>query len=132
MHENRPKPTYNSARIFNSLAGHWLKLTAADDDVCAVAALDERAKQLAVVLVNYRPRFATTRHVRLSIDHLPAEFKGGRWKEFRIDSNQSNIFTDASHCELEPTASGMIGRDELTQDLTLLPNTVALFRIATH
>jgi hypothetical protein len=37
MQGNRPKPTFNMARIFNSLSGEWVKISGGDDDVCAVA-----------------------------------------------------------------------------------------------
>ena len=33
MQDNRPKPTFNMARIFNSLSGEWVKISGGDDDV---------------------------------------------------------------------------------------------------
>jgi hypothetical protein len=130
MQENRPKPTYNAARIFNSLAGAWLQVAGGDDDVCALAALDERAHRLAIVLVNYRSRFAASRNVQLAIDHIPAGFRQGTWKEFRVDAAHSNIFNDRSHCELEQTSSGNIQNESWTQEFELLPNSVVLLELA--
>jgi hypothetical protein len=129
MQDNRPKPTYNAARIFNSLRGHWLKLTGGDDDMAAVAALGEQDQRLAIVLVNYRFRFATTRSLQLTVDHLPASFRKGTWKETRVDAAHSNLFNDASHCELEATSSGVLQADVFNHELRLLPNSVVLIEL---
>ena len=129
MQGNRPKPVYNMARIFNSLRGHWLKVSGGDDDVCAVAAMDESQNRLAIVLVNYRFRFPVRRQVKLTIDHLPAALVGGKWREWTIDPQHSNIFTDASHCELEMTASGGVAKGPFVYDKALLPNSVTLVEL---
>jgi hypothetical protein len=106
MQDNRPKPTYNMARIFNSLRGNWVSLSGGSDDVCAVAAMDEDQRRLQVVLVNFRFRHATGRQVKLNIDKLPGSFADGGWREWIIDSQHSNVFANADRCELEMTASG--------------------------
>jgi hypothetical protein len=130
MAENRPKPTYNMARVFNSLRGQWVKVSGGDDDVCAVAALDESQKRLAIVLVNYRSRFPVCRKVEIRIDRLPAGFAGGDWRESVIDSLHSNVFTDADHCELEMTASGKFAPGRaFMHEREMLPNSVVLLEI---
>jgi hypothetical protein len=129
MQGNRPKPTYNAARVFNSLGGHWLKVNGGDDDICAVAALDDGHQRLSVILVNYRFRFATSRKVKLAIGSLPAQFQHGRWTEFRIDSAHSNLFTDANHCELQAVDSGPVNSDELIHKFPLLPNSIVLLQL---
>ena len=108
MQDNRPKPTYNMARIFNSLHGEWVKVSGGDDDVCAVAAWDSEQNRLAIVLVNFRYRFSARRHVHLDASKLPASLAGGKWQESVIDSLHSNVFTDPSRCELEISNHGDI------------------------
>ena len=55
------------------------KISGGGDDVCAVAALDSKRGRLAVVLVNFRSRYAVGRHVRLETGDLPPSFAGGTW-----------------------------------------------------
>ena len=129
MEGNRPKPVYNMARIFNSLRGHWLKVTGGDDDVCAVAALDADQGRLAIVLVNYRFRHPVRRRVQIRVDDLPANLAGGQWREWVIDPLHSNIFTDSSRCELETTASGKIEKRPFVYDQTMLANSVVLLEL---
>ena len=83
-------------------------MSGGDDDVCAWPPWMRTQNRLAIVLVNYRFRFAVRRHVQLKIDKLPPSLAGGQWRESTIDPLHSNVFTDASHCELEMTASGML------------------------
>jgi hypothetical protein len=133
MTENRPKPTYNMARGFNSLGGKWVKVSGADDDVCAVAALDESQKRLSIAVVNYRFRFPVKRAVAIRVDRLPPGFNGGEWRESIIDAEHSNVFTDASHCELEMTASGRIVPGwEFMHEREMLANSVMLLEIASN
>lgn len=129
MAENRPKPTFNMARIFNSLSGQWVKVDGGDDDVCAVAGWDAERGRLAIVLVNYRDRYAVRRHVHLTSDKLPASLARGTWQEYTIDTVHSNVFTDANRCELERTRGGAIEKQTFTYDGNLLPNTVVMLEL---
>ncbi len=129
MQENRPKPTFNMARIFNSLSGQWVKVNGGDDDICAVAALDSSQDRLAIVLVNFRYRYPVRRHVHLQIDGLPAFLADGTWQEQTIDSLHSNVFTDANRCELETTNSGTINDAAFTYDRELLANSIVLLEL---
>ncbi|MEX2169657.1 MAG: hypothetical protein WD851_10120 [Pirellulales bacterium] len=129
MEGNRPKPTYNMARIFNSLRGNWIKVNGGDEDICAVAALDATRGRLAIVLVNYRWRHAVRRDVQLRIDDLPSELVGGQWREWVIDPLHSNVFTDASRCELEMTASGNVESNDFSYDRPMMANSVVLLEL---
>jgi hypothetical protein len=129
MAENRPKAVFNMARVFNSLSGHWLNVDGADDDICAVAAWDAQQSRLAIVIVNYRDRFAIRRRVHLEIASLPASVSGGRWQEHTIDSLHSNIFTDTTRCELELTDRGEIQGNTFTFDREMSPNSVVLVEV---
>jgi hypothetical protein len=132
MQNNRPKPVYNMARVFNSLRGHWLKISPGDDDVCAVAAMDNDQKRLAIVVVNHRSRFAVRREVRVKIDNLPPALASRQWREWTIDSQHSNIFHDANHCELEKTASGKIRQSPFVFERRLLPNSVLMLELTSN
>ena len=132
MAENRPKPTFNMARIFNSLSGQWVKVDGGDDDVCAVGGWDAGRGRLAIVLVNYRDRYAIRRQVHLTIDKLPASLAGGTWREFTIDPLHSNAFTDASRCELEQTGGGSIDQHTFSYDRELLPNSVVMLELVVN
>jgi hypothetical protein len=129
MAGNRPKATYNMARMFNSLSGHWLQVRGGDDDVCAVAALDSTRGRLAVVLVNHRSRHAVRRRVEITIGKLPASLAGGQWREWLVDPLHSNVFTDAAACELQPSDRGAIGGAVFTCEQTLLPHSVAMVEL---
>ena len=129
MAGNRPKPVYNMARVFNSLRGHWLRTTGTDDDVCAVAALDDDHRRLAVVVVNFRSRFPVVRQVQLKISNLPSTLHDSKWRVSTIDSNHSNLFTDVRRCELETAASGDVAGNPFVVDRTLLPNSITLFEL---
>lgn len=132
MQGNRPKPTYNMARVFNSLRGNWLKVSGGDDDVCAVAAMDHDQKRLAIVLVNYRSRFSVRRQVRVRVDHLPSALANGQWRESKIDPQHSNIFTDASRCELEIANRGKLTESAFVIDRVVLPNSVVLVELTAN
>lgn len=130
MAENRPKPTYNMARIFNSLRGQWVQVSGGDDDVCAVAAMDEAANRLSIVLVNYRFRFPVRRQVQIKIDKLPPALAGGEWRAWVIDPLHSNVFTDANHCELEMTASGKVDQTAtFVHKQEMLANSVVMLEL---
>ena len=106
MKDNVPKPTYHMARIFNQLSGRWLNVGGSDEDVCAVAAWDEKKARLAVVMVNFRYRHALRRNVRVSIESLPNSLKSSRWQEWTVDATHSNVWNNRDKAELEKTRSG--------------------------
>ena len=129
MQDNRPKPSYHMARMFNGLSGEWLTLQGADGEVCGVAAWDAKAGRLAVVLVNFNYRHAFPRHVQLSLDHLPTTLKGGTYREWTIDATHSNVFNDRDHAELEQTRTGAIASDTFAYTATLQANSVTLLEL---
>ena len=129
MQGNRPKPTFNMARIFNSLSGEWVKVNGGDDDICAMAALDSDRRRLQVVLVNFRYRYPVRRHVHLRIDGLPNSLASGTWEERTVDSLHSNVFTDQNRCELEITNDGNFNRKSFAYDRDLLANSIVLLEL---
>ena len=129
MQDNRPKPTFNMARIFNSLSGEWVKISGGDDDICAVAALDSKQGRLAVVLVNFRYRYSLGRHVHLETTNLPASFAGGSWRESVVDPLHSNVFTDQNRCDLEISNRGSIERDRFAYDRDMMANSIVLLEL---
>jgi len=78
---------------------------------------------------NHRFRFPVRRQVQLRIDNLPPALAGGEWREWLIDPQHSNVFTDASRCELEMTASGKIEDGAFVYDRALLANSVVLLEL---
>jgi hypothetical protein len=131
MQNNRPKPTFNMARIFNSLSGEWVRITGANDDICAVAALDAKQGRLAIVLVNFRYRYAVGRRVHMETANLPSSFVGGSWQESVVDSLHSNVFTDPNQCELEISKSGSIDKERFTFDRDMMANSIVLLELKT-
>ncbi len=129
MKDNVPKASYNVAKIFNGLRGNWLPVTGADDDVSAVAAWDAKEGRLAVVLVNFRDRYALRRQVQLRLNPLPAALEGGRWQESVVDATHSNVWNDQNKAELTVTSSGEINGNAFTWDQTLPPNSVTLIEL---
>jgi hypothetical protein len=129
MESNRPKPTYNVARMFNTLRGNWVGVSGGSDDVCAVGAFDDRANRLAVILVNFRFRHPSRRQVRLRIGDLPAGFANGKWREWTVDSNHSNAFSDANRCDLEMTDSGETGTGAFEYSKSMLANSVVMLEL---
>ena len=129
MQGNRPKATFNMARIFNSLRGEWVKVSGGNDDVCAVAAMDSDQGRLAVVLVNFRYRYPVRRHVHLEAGKLPPAFAGGNWQESVVDSLHCNVFTDVSRCELETSSSGSIEKERFVYDRDLMANSIVLLEL---
>jgi hypothetical protein len=129
MQNNRPKPTFNMARIFNSLRGEWVKITGGNDDICAVAALDSKHGRLAVVLVNFRYRYPVGRRMHLETANLPSSFVGGSWQESVVDSLHSNVFTDPSRCELEICNRGSVEKEGFTYDRDMMANSIVLLEL---
>jgi hypothetical protein len=129
MESNRPKPTYNVARMFNTLRGKWVGVSGGTDDIGAIAAFDDRTNRLAVIVVNFRFRHASRRHVRLNISNLPPKLANGEWQEWTVDSNHSNVFIDANRCELEMTGSGETGNSAFKYNKSMLANSVVMLEL---
>ncbi|MBI4579957.1 MAG: hypothetical protein HY718_09665 [Planctomycetes bacterium] len=129
MPNNVPKPAYHMARMFNGLAGRWLTVKGGDDDVCGVAAWDERAGRLAAVLVNFRYRYSLRRHVRVEIGHLPKVLAGGEYAVWTVDAARSNVWNDRQRAELERTDAGPVTGGTFAFDCTLGPNSVTLLEL---
>jgi hypothetical protein len=126
MGNNVPKASYNMAKIFNGLSGRWVGLHGTDADISGLACWDEERGRLAVVLVNFRDRYALRRHVSLTLKALPAKLGGGRWEEWTIDATHSNVWNDQGKAELAKTRSGEILTDHFQTDTTLMANSVTL------
>jgi hypothetical protein len=129
MQENRPKASYNVAKIFNGLRGNWLPVTGTDDDVSAVAAWDVQQGRLAVVLVNFRDRYALPRFVQLRVISMPAVLTGGRWQQSVVDATHSNAWHDPTKAELTVTDHAKIIGQGFTWQRTLAPNSVTLIEL---
>ena len=129
MKDNLPKASYNVAKIFNGLRGNWLPVTGTDDDVSAVAAWDAKQGRLAVVLVNFRDRYALRRSVQLRLDPLPSALKGGRWQESAVDATHANAWHDHTKPELTITRTGELSGKSLMLEATLAANSVALIEL---
>ena len=129
MKDNTPKASYNMAKIFNHLRGHWLPVTGTDDDVSAVAAWDAQQARLAIVLVNFRDRYALCRPVQLRLNPLPDALQGGRWQESVVDATHSNVWNDQNKAELAVTRSGEISGNAFAWEGTLLANSITLIEL---
>lgn len=140
MQGNTPKASYNVAKVFNALSGQWLALgtniatpaTLAgkfDGDVSGVAAWDAQRKRLAVVLVNFRDRYAMARPVQLQISALPQELSDGTWNEWTIDATHSNVWHDRNKAELAKTQSGSMNAKAFNWSKMLPPNSVHLIEL---
>ena len=129
MKDNTPKAAYNVSKIFNNLRGDWLPVTGTDDDVSAVAAWDAQQSRLAVVLVNFRDRYALRRPVLFHINELPAALKAGRWQESVVDATHSNVWNDQNKAELTVTRTGELSGQGFTLEATLAANSVTLIEL---
>jgi xylan 1,4-beta-xylosidase len=130
MKDNLPKASYNVAKIFNHLRGNWLPVTGTDDDVSAFAAWDSKQGRLAIVLVNFRDRYALRRPVQLQLSRLPSALRGGRWQESVVDATHSNAWNDPTKAELTVTRTGEIGAKVFTWDKILPPNSVTQIELS--
>jgi hypothetical protein len=128
MQGNVPKPSYNVAKIFNGLTGNWLSLSGGDGDVSGVACWDEQRGRLAIVLVNFRDRYALARNVRVQMDRLPPRLKNGTWAEWTIDATHSNIFHDRGKAELAKTGAGQVA-SKFAWSKTLGANSITLVEL---
>ncbi|MEY2407486.1 MAG: xylan 1,4-beta-xylosidase [Verrucomicrobiota bacterium] len=126
MKDNVPKASYNVARIFNGLTGRWIALGGTDGDVSGVASWDASRGRLAVVLVNFRDRYALRRPVRLQIDELPAALRNGAWQEWTVDATHGNVWHDLARAELTKTRTGTVSDEKFAWEKMLEANSVTL------
>ena len=129
MQNNTPKSAYNIAKIFNNLTGEWIEVTGGDEDISSVAAWDKQSGRLAIVLVNFRDRFAMRRKTRVSLANLPSALKGGQWREWLVDATHCNVWNDASQAELKSNQSGKLEGNGFVFERTLPPNSVTLVEL---
>jgi len=129
MAGNVPKAAYNMAKVFNGLSGRYLALAGGDDDVCGLAAWDAGRGRLAVVLVNFRDRYALRRKVRLTVAALPDSLQDGAWRRYVIDAAHSNVWHSRDRAELEQTASGRLSGPRAQFDLVLEAHSITLIEL---
>ncbi len=129
MKDNVPKASYNVAKIFNGLSGNWISVTGTDSDVSGVAAWDAGRGRLAIVLVNFRDRYALQRFVRLQIEELPPALRDGSWQEWAIDATHSNVWDDHTKAELQRTENGRVSRSNFKWEKALRANSVTLLEL---
>ena len=144
MQGNVPKASYNVAKVFNGLSGNWIwigttnvggtsstspRSTSMDGDISAVGTWDTDRARLAIVLVNFRDRYALRRPVRLQINDLPAALRDATWQEWTIDATHSNVWHDRSKAELTKTQAGNVSGASLTIEKNLAPNSVTLIEL---
>jgi len=129
MQGNTPKASYNVAKVFNGLSGNWISLTGTDGDVSGVAAWDEQRSRLAIVLVNFRDRYALRRPVRLQINGLPSVLRDGAWQEWTIDATHSNVWNNQGKAELRKTETGSVEGNNFVWEKTLGANSVTLIEL---
>jgi hypothetical protein len=129
MKDNVPKASYNVMKIFNGLSGDWVSLKGTDGDVSGVAAWDADRGRLAIVLVNFRDRYAVRRHVGVQVNEVPATLRGGEWREWTVDATHSNVWHEQGKAELARTATGTIEGQQLKWERTLAANSVTLLEL---
>jgi hypothetical protein len=129
MQNNTPKAAYNVLKMFNSLSGQWVPVQGGDDDVSAVACVDLKKGRLAVILVNFRDRYALQRRAELRIDSLPRMWRGSLWRELRMDATHANVWHDAARAELEAAAAGTLKGSTFAWSGELPANSVVLIEI---
>jgi xylan 1,4-beta-xylosidase len=129
MKDNVPKASYNVAKIFNGLSGNWIALSGGDRDVSGVAAWDADRVRLAIVLVNFRDRYALRRRARVQIEALPPALAGGEWREWTIDATHSNVWHDQAKAELSQTKTQNLDGKSFSMETTLRPNSVTLLEL---
>jgi hypothetical protein len=139
MKDNVPKASYNVAKIFNGLSGNWISIAPTnvggtsphsfDSDISAVAAWDAERGRLAIILVNFRDRYALQRPVRLQIDKVPSAFRDGTWQEWTIDATHSNVWNDQGKAELAKTRNGNVNGGNFNWERALQANSVTLLEV---
>jgi hypothetical protein len=95
--DNKPKPTYNAAKVFNRLSGKWLDVQGGDGEISCVAALD--ARRLQIVVVNFQPRYNARRSVKINLRNLPPAFAPASVSERLIDATHANAWNDANSAD---------------------------------
>ena len=119
----------NVAKIFNGLRGRWVALTGTDGDVSGVAAWDAARARLAIVLVNFRDRYALRRAVRVELAELPAALRDGAWQEWTVDATHSHVWHDQGKAELSKTQAGVLAGGAFTWEKILGANSVTLLEV---
>jgi xylan 1,4-beta-xylosidase len=130
MQDNRPKASYNMAKIFNGLSGQWVSLTGTDGEVSGVAAWDQKRQRLAIVLVNFSSRYGVPRRVAIEIEKLPRELRNGVWSESIVDSTHGNIWHDQARAELTMCKAGSVRHGRFEFNEKLMPNSVTLIEVS--
>jgi len=129
MQGNVPKASYNVCRMFNALTGQWVSFNGSDGDVSGVATWDEARGRLAIVLVNFRDRYALRRPVQLRAAELPAPLRNGTWNVWPIDATHSNVWHDRARAELTRAQNGELNGTAFAWESTLGPNSVTLIEL---
>ncbi len=129
LKDNTPKPSYHVCRMFNGLAGQWLRVGGTDGEVSAVAAWDAKRERLAVVLVNFADRYNVARRVKLVVAAVPVALTGGRWREWRVDATHANAWHDMNGAGLAVTREGSVGGEEMVWEGRLEANSVTLVEL---
>ena len=140
MQGNVPKASYNVAKIFNGLSGTFISLGVAgatnaaspnslEGDISGVAVWDAARNRLAIVLVNFRDRYALRRPVQLNIAELPSALRDGSWQEWTIDATHSNVWHDQGKAELSKTQSGKTSGSNFVWEKTMGANSVTLIEL---
>lgn len=127
MKDNAPKASFNVAKIFNHLSGKWVRVIGSDDDISAVAALDN--DRLAIVLVNFAQKYSIKRKITLDVNSLPFHLRAGQWREWVVDATHSNIWNDPQKSELTMARSGSISKRHFQWNEELGANSVVLLEI---
>jgi hypothetical protein len=129
---NRPKATYNVAKVFNALSGKWLPVTGGDGEISCVASLDTGKGVVRVIVVNFQPRYNMRRDVRIDVANLPPPFAGGTWREWTIDATHSNAWNDpndAGKAELQQVGNGDVASMK-SIDHTMPANSVTVLELS--
>ena len=129
LRDNTPKPAYNVCKVFNELSGRWVRVVGGDGEISAVAAWDRAKTRLAIVVVNFAGRYNLARPVKLSVPQLPAELRGGAWRESRIDATHANAWNNLRNAELTTTDSAAVSGSGFELFRLLPPNSVTRIEI---
>jgi hypothetical protein len=118
--DDSPKPRLHAARVLNSLAGRWVDVAGGDDEVSGLAARDEKAGRITVVIVNHAEASNLRRRVRLSLRGVPAS----RCIERTIDATRSNVYSAPARAALEVTREWGVPAGGFVYEATLAPHSV--------
>jgi hypothetical protein len=129
--ENKPKPTYNAAKLFNGLSGTWLGVEGGDGEISSVASLDGPNGRLQIIVVNFQPRYNVRRKVKINLRDLPAGFAAASVSERLIDPTHANVWNDRNSpdgYELRPMRERPLKAGEVLE-YELLANSVLAIEI---